>query len=301
MITENFDVANSFRGNENLKAAGTKTEYTPAQLKEYIKCKLDPIYFITKYIKVVSLDNGVIPLVLYDYQRRMLECYHKNKQVVVNQPRQSGKTTISAAYFVWYIIFNDSKQVAILANKQATADEVMYKIRLSYEHLPHWMQQGVTNWNKRSIELENGSRAFGSATSASGIRGKSINCLYIDEFSHIDNILAEDFFTSIYPTISAGKETKIFVTSTPKGYNHFHKMWHEAELGKNGFVPFRSYWHETPGRDQDWYLAQKAVLGELKANQELDCLWGSSKVKIRNTVTNEIIETSLKMLHQIMQ
>jgi hypothetical protein len=194
-------------------------------------------------------------------------------------------TTVSAAFFVWYIIFNDDKTVAILANKQSTADEIMHKVRLAYENLPHWLQQGVSNWNKRSIELENGSRVFGSATSASGIRGKTINVLYIDEFAFVDNHLAEEFFTAVYPTITAGKDTKVFITSTPNGYNHFHKIWHEAEKGLNGFVPLRVHWHETPGRDKKWYDEQKAVLGELKAAQEIDAVFqGSSRTLLTGSV-----------------
>ena len=187
-------------------------------------------------------------------------------------------TTTTAAYFVWYIIFNDNKQVAVLANKQATADEVMYKICMAYENLPHWLQQGVRSWNKRSIELENGSRVFGSATSASAIRGKAINIIMIDEMAHIDNTLAEEFFTAVYPTIAAGKDSKIFITSTPNGFNHFHRIWNEAEKGLNGFKAFRVHWYQTPGRDQKWFDEQRAVLGELKTAQEiLGSFMGSSR------------------------
>lgn len=194
-------------------------------------------------------------------------------------------TTVSAAYFVWYVLFNDVKSVAIMANKQATAFEIMDRIRLAYEHLPKWMQQGVETWNRGSIVLENGSKIFGAATTASGTRGKTVNILYLDEFAFVENNLAEQFFTAVYPTITAGKDTKVLMTSTPNGFNHFHKFWHEAEKGINGFFPLRVYWHETPGRDQKWYEEQKAVLGELKAAQELDAEFMGSSKQLLNSST----------------
>lgn len=274
----------SFRGNTKLRPQGSTIEMTAEMVDEYEKCALDPIYFIKNYIYVVHPDRGVVKLELYDYQERMIEAYHNNKRVIFLTARQQGKTTVSAAYLLWYMIFNKSKNIAILANKQATADEILGRMRLAYEELPMWLQKGVVTWNKRSIELENGSKAFASASSSSSIRGKSISMLYLDEFAFVPNTQAEDFFTAVYPTITAGganSKTKVFMTSTPNGYNHFHKFWVEAHKeGKewNGFTPLRVHWYESPGRDQKWYDEQKAVLGELKAAQELDAEFlGSSK------------------------
>ena len=263
----------SFRGNSKLRPNGATVEYTEEMLQEYIKCKLDPVYFIKKYIYVVHPDKGLVKFELYEYQERMIRAYHENRRVIFLTSRQQGKTTVSAAYFVWYIIFNEMKSVAIFANKQKTADEIMSRVRRAYENLPMWLQHGVVTWNKRSIELENGSKCEGAATGASGNRGGSVSILYLDEFAFVPNTQAEEFFTSVYPTISAGEETKVFMTSTPNGYNHFHKFWIEAQRKDktwNGFIPIRIYWHETPGRDQKWYDDQKSVLGELKAAQELD-------------------------------
>lgn len=260
----------SFRGNTKLRPEGAVVEYTPDMIEEYIKCSKDPIYFIKKYIYIIHPDRGVVKFDLYDYQERMIDAYHNNRKVIFLTARQQGKTTVSAAYLLWFIIFNDQKSVAILANKQATADEILGRMRIAYEELPHWLQQGVKIWNKRSIELENGSKAFASASSSSSIRGKSISILYCDEFAFVPNTQADDFFTAVYPTLSAGKNTKVFMTSTPNGYNHFHKFWVEAEKGLNGFKQVRVHWYETPGRDQAWYDDQKSVLGELKAAQELD-------------------------------
>jgi len=282
----------SFRGNKALRPAGASIEYTAEMIAEYIKCKNDPIYFIKKYIYVVHPDRGIVLMELYDYQERMIRAYHENKRVIFLTSRQQGKTTVSAAYFVWYIIFNDNKSVAIFANKQKTADEIMGRIRRAYENLPIWLQQGVKTWNKRSIELENGSLAYGSATSASGNRGGSVNILYLDEFAFVQNTQAEEFFTAVYPTITAGKDSKVFMTSTPNGYNHFYKFWNEAgKEGKewNGFTRIRIFWHETPGRDQKWYDEQKAVLGELKAAQELDAEFlGSSMTLLTGSVLSRL-------------
>jgi len=268
----------TFRSNPNLRPAKSVISMSEEMLAEYEKCSQDPVYFIKNYIKVIHPDRGLVLMELYEYQERMIMAYHTNKRVIFLTARQQGKTTVSAAYFVWYVIFNDMKSVAIMANKQATADEIMDRVRLAYENLPKWMQQGVETWNRRSIVLDNGSKIFGAATSASGTRGKTVNLLYLDEFAFVDNNMAEAFFTAVYPTITAGKESKVFMTSTPNGFNHFYKFWNEAERGLNGFFHLRVHWYETPGRDQEWYETQKSVLGELKAAQELDAEFlGSSR------------------------
>jgi len=268
----------TFRSNPNLRPAKSVISMSAEMLAEYEKCSLDPVYFIKNYIKVVHPDRGLVLMELYEYQERMIRAYHENKRVIFLTARQQGKTTVSAAYFVWYVLFNDRKSVAIMANKQATADEIMDRVRLAYENLPKWMQQGVETWNRRSIVLDNGSKIFGAATSASGTRGKTVNLLYLDEFAFVDNNMAEAFFTAVYPTITAGVGSKVFMTSTPNGFNHFYKFWNEAERGLNGFFHLRVHWHETPGRDQEWYDTQKSVLGELKAAQELDAEFlGSSR------------------------
>lgn len=275
----------SFRGNKSLRPRGTVIEYTDEMLDELARCKKDPVYFIKNYIYVVHPDKGLTKMNLYDYQERMIRAYHENKRVIFLTARQQGKTTVSAAYFVWFILFNDNKSVAIFANKQATADEIMSRVRRAYENLPLWMQQGVKTWNKRSIELENDSVIYGRATSGSGNRGGSVNILYLDEFAFVENNMADEFFSSVYPTITAGENSKVFMTSTPNGYNHFHKYWAEAEKGINGFFPLRIHWWETPGRDEAWYNKQKSVLGDLKAAQELDAEFlGSGKTLLTGSV-----------------
>lgn len=275
----------SYRSNANLRPKGAVIEYTQEMLDEYIKCASDPVYFIKNYIKVIHPDRGLVLMDLYEYQERMIRAYHENKRVIFLTSRQQGKTTVSAAYFVWYIIFNSEKSVAIMANKQATADEIMDRVRLAYENLPKWLQQGVETWNRRSVVLENGSKVFGAATSSSGTRGKTVNILYLDEFAFVENNLADAFFTAVYPTVTAGKESKVFMTSTPNGFNHFYKFWNEAQKNVNGFFPLRIHWYETPGRDQKWYEEQKAVLGELKAAQELDAEFLGSSMQLLTAAT----------------
>jgi hypothetical protein len=270
-----------YNANPNLKAAGVQINFSAEELEEYVRCKEDPIYFIEKYCKVISLDHGIVPFKLYEYQKRIITSIHENRKIIAKLFRQGGKTTTVAAYICHYILFNDAKTVAILANKATAAREVLYRLQLMYEYLPKFLQQGVIEWNKGSITLENKSKVFTSATSSSGIRGKSVNFLYIDEFAIIANTIAEEFLTSTYPTISSGKDTKIVITSTPLGLNHFYKFWTEAEQGLNGFVPINAHYSEHPDRDQKWADEQLAILGRLKFNQEvLTAFLGSSSTLV---------------------
>jgi hypothetical protein len=263
--------AKSYLGNANLKASGVPLNFTKDEIEEYLKCADDPIYFIETYCKIVTLDHGLQSFKLYDCQKNKVKVIHENRKVILMEGRQQGKTTTSAAYILWYTLFQGSKTVAILANKATAAREVLYRYQIMYENLPTWLQQGVTTWNKGDIALENGSIVFTAATSASGIRGKSVNLLYVDEAAIIPNNVAEQFFTSVYPTISAGETTKILLSSTPLGYNHFWKFWNDAENDRNGFVNlFIPYW-EIPGRDDKWAETQRKLLGELKFNQEVLC------------------------------
>jgi hypothetical protein len=276
-----IDKESSYHGNPNLKAIGYQHQFTPEEIQEFVKCQKDPVYFIENYCHIVSLDKGLIKFTLYDCQKKKVDVILNNRKVVLMEGRQQGKTITSAACILWYTIFHESKTVAILANKGSAAREVLDRYQIMYEHLPIWMQQGVRTWNKGNVELENGSKVFTAATTGSGIRGKSVNWLYIDEAAIIANNVAEEFFASVYPTISAGQTTKILLTSTPLGYNHFWKFWNEAEKGKNGFVShFIPYW-EIPGRDEAWAEEQRKTLGEVKFNQEVLCEFlGSSNTLI---------------------
>ena len=272
---------NSYHGNINLKPIGYKHTFTQEQLEELIKCQDDPIYFIENYCQIVTLDHGLQLFKLYECQKRKVKHILGNRKAILMEGRQQGKTITSAACILWYTLFQDAKTVAIMANKTTAAREVMSRYQGMYENLPIWMQQGVRTWNKGDVELENGSKVFTAATTASGIRGKSVNWLYIDEAAIIPNTVAEQFFASVYPTISAGQTTKILLTSTPLGYNHFWKFWNEAEKGANGFEPMFIPYTEIPGRDDAWAEEQLRLLGELKFNQEVLCNFlGSSNTLI---------------------
>jgi hypothetical protein len=279
----------SYLGNANLKKIGTTISFTEEQIQEYYKCSEDPVYFIDNYCMIVTLDHGIQPFKLYDCQKTKIKLIHDNRKVILMEGRQQGKTTSAAAYILWYTIFQESKSVAILANKSNTAREIMSRYQLMYEYLPIWMQQGIKVWNKGDVELENGSKVFTSATTASGIRGKSVNMLYIDEAAIIPNNIADAFFTAVYPVISAGQTTKILITSTPLGYNHFWKFWNDATNKRNDFVPmFIPYW-EIPGRDEKWADEQRRQLGDLKYNQEVLCKFlGSALTLIRSDVIEQM-------------
>ena len=264
-----------YNNNQNLKAAGVPVEFTEEQVKEYVKCSKDPIYFIENYAKIVSLDKGVIPFKLYPYQKRIIEAIHTNKDTLGKLFRQAGKSTIVAAYFAWYIEFNDNKTAAILGNKQAVAVEIFSRVQFIIENLPKWLQQGVIEWNKKSLVLENGSRCIAAATSASAVRGFSINMLLLDEFAHLKPNLAEEFIASVFPTLSSSETSKLIIISTPNGLNHYHKLWVEAENGRNDFKTVEGHWSEV--RSQEWADNQRKKLNDdVKFRQEIECSFEGS-------------------------
>ena len=277
-----------YLGNPNLKRANIAQNFTDKQVEEFVKCSQDPVYFITNYIKIISLDKGLVPFDLYDFQADMVNKFHENRFNIAKLPRQSGKSTVVTAYLLWYTLFNDNVNVAILANKAATAREMLQRLQLSYENLPNWMQQGVVNWNRGSLELENGSKIMAASTSASAVRGMSFNIIFLDEFAFIPTHIADEFFSSVYPTISSGKSTKVIIISTPKGMNMFYKLWHDAELNRNEYVTTEVHWSEVPGRDENWREQTIANTSEEQFNQEFECeflgsvntLITSSKLKI---------------------
>lgn len=267
--------------NPRLKAVGVTYTFTQQQVNEWMKCSIDPVYFIRKYCKVIHVDRGLIGFDLFDYQEDIIRHYATERKVIVKLPRQMGKTTTTAGFFLWYVLFNDNKVCAIMANKAPIAQEILGRVKLMYENLPLWIQQGIVEWNKRSITLENGSRILAAATSSSAIRGYSLSLVFLDEFAHVPNNIADEFFTSIYPTISSGKETKILIASTPKGLNHYYKFWTEAETDANDFVPIFYEWFRMPGRDAAWLKEQERALGPMKFRQEVLCEFlGSSDTLI---------------------
>ena len=185
-------------------------------------------------------------------------------------PRQTGKSTTVVSYLLHYAVFNDSVNIVILANKAATARELLGRLQTAYENLPKWMQQGIVAWNKGSLELENGSKILAASTSASAVECMSFNILFLDEFAFVPNHVADSFFASVYPTITSGKNTKVIV-STPHGMNHFYRMWHDAERGKNEYIPTDVHWSEVPGRDDVWKETTIANTSEQQFKVEFEC------------------------------
>lgn len=282
-----------YKGNPFLRSIKDIIELTPDNIAEMKKCKADFEYFITTYVKIISLDKGEMTFSLYKFQRKFLRTVHRNRKVISMQPRQSGKTQTIVAYLLWFSLFNSTKNIAIVANKLAAAREIMERYQFAYERLPLWLQSPVKVWNKGSLELYNGSKVFTAATTKSGIRGKSCDILYIDECSYIDNNVATDFFAAIAPTLSSGKSTKLIITSTPRGMNHFQTMWSEAENGKNGIVPLRIYYHEHPDRDETWAIEQRKLLGAVRFNAEVGCEFiGSSSTLLSGDTLSRLAKAS---------
>ncbi len=262
----------NYLGNPLLKAAHVQVEYTEDSLKEYLKCKDDPVHFCNDYVKIVHVDHGLVNFDMYDYQEDMIQKFHDNRFVICKMPRQTGKTTTIISYLLHYALFNENVNIAILANKGSTARDILERLKTAYENLPKWLQQGVVVWNKGNIELENGSKVIAASTSSSAVRGSSFNIIFLDEFAHIDPpSLADQFFTSVYPTISSGQTTKVFIVSTPKGLNMFYKLWNDAEEGRSGYVPIDIHWSQVPGRDQKWKEETIRNTSEVQFSQEYEC------------------------------
>ena len=282
-----------YLGNPNLKKANTQIEFTEDNIREFLKCKDDPVYFANNYMKIVSLDEGLVQFKPYDFQEKLINNFHENRFNICKMPRQTGKSTTSVAYLLHYCVFNDSVNIGILANKAATARDLLGRLQTAYENLPKWMQQGIISWNKGSLELENGSKILAASTSASAVRGMSFNILFLDEFAFVPNHIAEDFFSSVYPTITSGKTTKVIMVSTPHGMNHFYRYWHDAERSKNDYVPTDVHWSQVPGRDSEWKRQTIANTSEQQFKIEFECEFlGSvntliSATKLRNLVYEE--------------
>jgi hypothetical protein len=260
-----------YLGNPNLKKANTSIEFTEEQIREFLRCKQDPVYFAKNYVKIVSLDEGLVSFSPYNFQEKLINNFHENRFNICKMPRQTGKSTTVVSYLLHYAVFNDSVNIGILANKAATARELLGRLQTAYENLPKWMQQGVLVWNRGSLELENGSKILAASTSASAVRGMSFNILFLDEFAFVPNHVADSFFASVYPTITSGKSTKVIIVSTPHGMNHFYRMWHDAERSQNEYVPTDVHWSEVPGRDEKWKATTIANTSEAQFKVEFEC------------------------------
>jgi hypothetical protein len=286
-----------YMGNKNLKAAGVKIEFTQEQVEEYIRCANDPKYFAKKYVKVVTLDKGITPFELYDFQEKLVDALCNNRFVIGKVCRQAGKTTtVGCCYLLHKVLFNQNMKVAILANKLNTARDILGRIREAYEHLPQWLQQGIIEWNKGSIQLENGSKIIASATSSTAIRGESYNCIFLDEFAYVPTTVAEEFFSSVYPTITAGQSTQMIIISTPRGLNMFYQLWKTAVSGESDYTTFEVSWREVPqypggplrddawkeeNKDKEFYLQDTSLFDLFPEVRELIRPYGETVHRVR--------------------
>jgi hypothetical protein len=268
-----------------VKAPYTKTVFkTDKELQDFIKCcdpVTGPMYFMDNFFYIQHPTRGSLVYHPWDYQKRLINTYHDYRFSISLMPRQSGKSTSAAGYLLWYAMFVPDSTILIAAHKYTGAQEIMQRIRYAYENCPDHIKAGVTTYNKGSLDFENGSRIVSATTTETTGRGMSITLLYLDEFAFVRPTIAEQFWTSITPTLSTGG--KAIITSTPNSdEDQFALIWKGAnktedsfgnstELGINGFRAYRSYWNEQPGRDQAWADGMKAQLGEDRFNREIGC------------------------------
>jgi hypothetical protein len=287
---------NGYLGNTKLKKPNVRHQYTPEQIEEYVKCAQDGVYFVKTYVKIVHVDKGIVNFDLWPFQEKFISTAIRERFVVAKMPRQVGKTTTIAAMILHMALFTENYNVAILANKEKQSKEILSRIKLAYENLPKWMQQGIVEWNKGNIELENGSKILASSTTSSAIRGGSFNLVYLDEFAFVPDNIQEDFFKSVYPTISSGQTTKILVTSTPNGLNLFYKLWVDSEEGRNNFKRVSVHWSDVPGRDEAWKEETIKNTSQEQFDQEFECEFlGSTNTLISpQTIRRLVFKTPTK-------
>ena len=291
----------SYRDNPLLKRVGIEHSYTQEQVEEYMKCAEDPVYFAANYIKIVNVDKGLMPFNMWDFQKDMIKLFHENRFAITKCPRQVGKTTTSVAYLLWVTLFQDSQNIAVLANKGSLARDILAKYQLAYENLPMWLQQGIVTWNKGNVELENGSKIIAASTSSSAVRGGAFNIVFLDEFAFVPGNIANEFFNSVYPVISSGKTTKIIIVSTPNGMNLFYKLWMDAVNKKNGYKTFEIHWSMVPGRDEKWKEETIKNTSEEQFRQEFECEFlGSTNTLISGSKLGQLVYKEPIVKHELL-
>lgn len=280
----------NYLGNANLKRRGVSIEWTAEQVEEFIKCSEDPLYFIQNYMYIVSVDKGKVLINPYQFQKNIIKTAQEERFTICKLPRQAGKTTAIVGIILWHVLFYEDYSVAILAHKLAQSREILSRLQLAFEHLPRWLQQGIVEWNKGNVELENGSKILASATSSSAVRGGSFNLIYLDEFAFVPNNMQEQFFNSVYPTISSGKTSKVVITSTPNGLNLFYKLWTDSEEGRNSYKRIDVHWSDIPGRDEKWKEETIRNTSAEQFRQEFECEFvGSSNTLIDPSVLRRLV------------
>ena len=283
----------SFRNNPNLKEAGSKMEFTPEMLQEIKKCSQDPVYFIENYFYIKTIDQGKVLFKMWDFQKDYIRAMHENRFMCALMARQMGKSACTSAYICWFIIFNDAKDVGIVANKLRSAKRVLRAVKLGYEMIPKWLQQGVVEWNKESITLENDSMVMAASTSAEAVTGDSLAMLYVDEVSKIDANLWDEFYTAAYPVISSGHTSKVLMTSSAKGMNHWYYLYENARKGISEYKAFEAKWNMRPDRDERWKQTTIANTSQEQFDQEFENIFaGSSKTLIKPAALQLLLATT---------
>lgn len=282
--------SDGYLGNKNLKRKDIRLEFTEEQVREYLRCARDIEYFCANYVKIINVDKGLVQFTPYRYQVNMFDTFEDNRYTICKMPRQVGKTTGVVGYLLHKILFNENYNVAVLANKERQAREILARVQLAYEWLPKWLQQGIIEWNKSFVELENGSKVFASSTSSSAIRGQSYNLIYLDEFAFVPRNIQDQFFASVFPTISSGKTTKLIITSTPNGMDLFYKIWVDSEQKRNTYARVDVHWSDVPGRDEAWKEEMIKNTSVDQFRQEFECEFlGSSFTLIHPAILSKLV------------
>jgi hypothetical protein len=285
----------SYLGNPKLRKAYTQVAMTQHEIDEYIKCVNDPVYFTKNYVKIVVLGKGIQPFKLYPFQEEMIQTFQRERFVICKIPRQSGKSITTIAFLLHTILFNESYNIAILAHKGSAANGLLARLKLAYENLPSWLQSGIIEWNKTSIELENGSKIAAFATSADGLRSGSYDMILMDEMAFVPSNIVDAFFESTYPVITAGDKTKIIIVSTPKGMNTFYTMWMKATTGKSDYYPIEYHWHDVPWRSEAWKEQTIRNTSQEQWDQEFGCEFlGSSNTLINAAKIQQMFATMIQ-------
>jgi hypothetical protein len=287
------DVDNPFHENDpDLRKGNILFEYTEWELEEMQRCASDVVYFANKYCHVMT-DEGIRQIQLRDYQIQILNQYQYHRKNVFVSPRQSGKTITSSIFLLWYLLFNYEKNAMIMANIGDTAAELMDKIKVIMKGLPFFLKPGLIVYNVMTMKYDNGCRIMAKTTTKTSSIGYTIHMLYMDEFAHINPNFINQFFKSVYPTISSSQIARVIITSTPNGMNKFWELYKGAIDGENEFNPIRVEWWQIPNRDEEWKRKEIAALGsEEDFNQEYGCQFLSSSRLLLDSPTLKRLKTN---------
>ena len=287
------DVDNPYHENDpELRKGQILFEYTEWELEEMRKCAENVVYFANKYCKVMT-DDGIQKINLRDYQVQILDQYQTHRKNIFVSPRQSGKTITSSIFLLWYLLFNFEKNAMIMANIGDTAAELMDKIKVIMKGLPFFLKPGLIVYNVMTMKFDNGCRIMAKTTTKTSSIGYTIHMLYMDEFAHINPNFINQFFKSVYPTISSSQIARVIITSTPNGMNKFWELYKGAIEGENEFNPIRVEWWQIPNRDEEWKRKEIAALGsEEDFNQEYGCQFLSSSRLLLDSYTLKRLKNS---------